>query len=310
MFHSCSIHLFRCYRSECAYAAPFVDLFASSFWYYEIQLGQITTTPLGLLLGGILMACSLYAQQILRRVLQERVFPRFKLEAGVAVAYATISCYLFLILCLLIVLPITFGGISWQTIGVMMGAISFGIGFGLRNIADNFVSGVIVLFEQPIRVGDYVEVGGHRGTVEEIKARSTIVRTNDNVDIIVPNSSFISETVINWSHSDRRRRFRIPVGVHYKSDVFLVKRVLEDCARHIPLVLSEPLAVAKLIQFGESSIDFELWVWTIEGTSRPEAFLGEANYHIWRALKENGIEIPYPQRDVYLHRLSSEQAEP
>jgi small-conductance mechanosensitive channel len=138
------------------------------------------------------------------------------------------------------------------------------------------------------------------GMVSSIRGRSTTINTNDNIEVIVPNSRFISKSVINWSHSDNRVRFRIPVGVHYKSDVFHVREVLERAGLEHPGVLKQPPPSAKFIEFGDSSLNFELWVWVSDWTMRPAAFKSEVNYLIWKHLKEAEIEIPYPQRDLYI----------
>ncbi|MGC9450094.1 MAG: mechanosensitive ion channel family protein [Oceanipulchritudo sp.] len=263
-------------------------------------MGTVRFTPLSLLLGFILLLIVVVLQRTIHRLLTKRFFPRFKMHPGLANAYATLIGYLFLILALFIILPVTFDGLNWATFSVILGAISFGVGFGLRNIADNFVSGLIILLERPIKVGDRITIDDTSGTVMSIRARSATVRTNDNIEVIVPNSRFISEKVINWSHSDNRVRFRVPVGVHYKSDVMQVKKVLEKAAQEHPDVLRNPPPSAKFIEFGDSSLNFEIWVWTVEWTLRPSAFKSEINYLIWRHLKEAGIEIPYPQRDVYI----------
>lgn len=281
-----------------------------SFWTTSLDVGTLSFTPLSILLGTVLLLLSIITQRVLYGVLTRRFFPRFKIHPGLGNAYATLAGYTFLVLALFFILPITFTGLNWATLSVILGAISFGVGFGLRNIADNFVSGLIILLERPVKVGDRVTIDETSGTVTSIRARSATIQTNDNIEVIVPNSRFISASVINWSHSDNRVRFRIPVGVHYASDVFQVREVLEAAAARHPAVLKEPGPSAKFIAFGESSLDFELWVWTIEWTLRPAAFKSEINFLIWTALKEAQIEIPYPQRDLYIKEWKSPPPEP
>lgn len=276
-----------------------------SFWTKAIEMGQISFTPISVILGAVLLVIAVVLQRIIHRMLTRRFFPRFKIHPGLGNAYATLIGYTFLILSLGLILPVTFQGLSWATFSVILGAVSFGVGFGLRNIADNFVSGLIILLERPVKVGDRVTLDDTSGTVTSIRARSTTIRTNDNIEVIVPNSRFISEKVINWSHSDNRVRFRVPVGVHYKSDVMQVKEVLEQAAMEHDDVLRNPGPSAKFIEFGDSSLNFELWVWTVEWTLRPSAFKSEINYLIWKHLKEAGIEIPYPQRDVYIKQMGA-----
>lgn len=273
------------------------------FWTQPITLGSVSFTPASLLTGALLLLAALLIQSLLKRLLSRRVFPRFRMHPGLANAYATLAGYLFLVLALFLIGPVAFQGLNWATLSVILGAVSFGVGFGLRNIADNFVSGLIILLERPVKTGDRVTIDELSGTVTSIRARSSTIRTNDNIEVIVPNSRFISESVINWSHSDNRVRFRIPVGVHYESDVFEVKSVLENAARAHADVLSDPPPSAKFVAFGDSSLNFEVWAWTVEWTLRPAAFKSEINYLIWQHLKDAGIQIPYPQRDLYVKEL-------
>ena len=271
-----------------------------SFWTRSFDMGTISFTPVSLILGVVLVILTLFLQRLFRRILTKRFFPRFNIHPGLANAYATLSGYIFLVVALMLILPITLDGFNFATLSVILGAVSFGVGFGLRNIADNFVSGLIILLERPIKVGDRVTIDDASGTITSIRARSTTIRNNDNIEIIVPNSRFISAAVINWSHSDNKVRFRIPVGVHYNSDVNTVKEALEKAARAHSGVMRTPEPSAKFIEFGDSSLNFEIWVWTFESTLRPTSFKSEINYLIWDHLKEAGIEIPYPQRDLYL----------
>ncbi|NDV61690.1 mechanosensitive ion channel [Puniceicoccales bacterium CK1056] len=275
------------------------------FWTGAIEVGSVSFTPVSVIFGTVLLIVALILQRVLYGILTRRFFPRFKIHPGLGNAYATLIGYTFLTLCFFLILPVTFNGLNWATLSVILGAISFGVGFGLRNIADNFVSGLIILLERPVRVGDRVTIDDVSGVVTSIRARSATIRTNDNIEVIVPNSRFISASVINWSHSDNRVRFRVPVGVHYNSDVFHVKEVLEKAVTDHPHVLSDPAPSAKFVEFGDSSLNFEVWVWTVEWTLRPSAFKSEINYIVWKALKDANIEIPYPQRDIYIKEIKS-----
>jgi small-conductance mechanosensitive channel len=266
----------------------------------RFELGNLSFTPASLLLGtALLVGLALFAA-VFRRLLRERLLPRAGLVRGVSIAVSTLVYYLVMIVGVLVILPVMVSGFNLQTLSLMLGAISFGIGFGLRNIADNFVSGLILLIERPIKVGDRIEVGNSFGEVIQIKARATIVRTNDNIDIIVPNSEFISGRVTNLSYGDNRVRYRVPVGVHYKSDVHMVAAALLEAAGEVEAVLVDPPPAAMFVGFGDSSLDFELWVWTESRMSRPTRLRSEVNYKIWEKLKAHGIEVPYPQRDVYI----------
>jgi len=275
----------------------------ASFWIQPIELGHIQFTPLSLLIGVGMLILVVALQIMVKRILCRRVFPRFHVNPGLANAYATLLGYVIFFVGLFVITPVAFQGVSWATVSVILGAISFGVGFGLRNIADNFVSGLIILLERPIKVGDRITVDNTAGRVQSIRARSATIRTNDNIEVIVPNSRFIAESVINWSHRDEMVRFRIPVGVHYKSHVPQVREVLEKAAAQCGDVLPDPPPEAKFMEFGDSSLNFEVWVWTVKQTHRPSAFRSEINYLIWGALKEAKIEIPFPQRDLYVKEL-------
>jgi small-conductance mechanosensitive channel len=269
----------------------------------RFELGNLSFSPASLMLGLALFAALVLLASLLRRLLRDRLLPRAGLVRGVSIAIATLAYYLALVVGTLVIVPVMVRGFNLETLSLMLGAISFGIGFGLRNIADNFVSGLILLIERPIKVGDRIEVGTTFGDIVQIKARATIVRTNDNIDIIVPNSEFISGRVTNLSYGDNRVRFRIPVGVHYNSDVQAVAAALLAAAKQVPAVLAQPAPEAMFIEFGDSSLNFELWVWTETCMSKPTRLRSDLNYKIWEQLKAHGIEVPYPQRDIYVKEL-------
>lgn len=191
-------------------------------------------------------------------------------------------------------------GIKLGTLGVLFGALGVGIGFGLQNIADNFISGIIILLERPIKVGDRVEVGDVKGDVINIAARATTIITNDNITLIIPNSEFISKTVINWSHNDSKVRFRFPVGVSYNENPEKVKNLLLDVISKNKGVLKYPEPEVIFDNFGDSSLDFQLFVWTSEYTQRPSKLKSQLYYEIFKKFAENNIEIPFPQRDIHI----------
>jgi small-conductance mechanosensitive channel len=182
---------------------------------------------------------------------------------------------------------------------VLAGAFSVGIGFGLQSIVNNFVSGLIVLFERPIDKGDSVEIGNLRGTVQHIGIRASVVRTSQGADIIVPNSQFIAEKVTNWTHGDRSMRIELPVSINYAASPKKVIDVLEATARSHPEVLREPAPQAIFVGFGDSSINFELRAWTDEFANavRIRTDLASAVYD---AINEAGMSFPFPQREVRL----------
>lgn len=274
-----------------------------SFWTQKFTIGSVEATPLSIILGLVLVALLFIAVSILKRILRDSMLPRAGLSRAGSSAIATLTGYGVLVIGLLTILPITFPGFNLSTLSVMIGALSFGIGFGLRNIADNFVSGLILLFERPIKVGDRIEVEGTAGEVLEVRARSTIVRTNDHIEIIVPNSQLLSQQVTNWSHSSNRVRLRFPVGVHYKSDVRVVEKALLEAASELEDVLKDPPPSVNFAAFGDSSLDFQLWVWTETMSQRPANLRGKVNFKIWEKFKKYEVEIPYPQRDLYIKEM-------
>jgi|ERR1051326_5331992 small-conductance mechanosensitive channel len=173
-------------------------------------------------------------------------------------------------------------------------------GLGLQNIIHNFVSGSIILAERPIAIGDRIEISGVAGQVREIRLRSTTVVTNDNIACIVPNSDFITSTVTNWSHGDLRVRIRLPVGVACGTDPRKLEKLLLEVALARPKVLREPAPSVFFLGFGDSSLNFELGVWTSEMTFQPRRFRSELFFAMEEKLRENQIEIPFPQRDLHL----------
>src|SRR3712207_6841056 len=233
-----------------------------------------------------------------KRFLFNTVLKNSGLHRSLQYAIAQISSKVVLVVGIVIVL--TNVGINLSALAVFAGAIGVGIGVGLQGIAANFISGLVILAERPIVIGDRVEVGDVIGQVERIRARCTIIRTNDNISMIVPNSKFIEDPVKNWTYGDPRVRFRIPVGVAYGSDLEKVKEALIAAGREHPKALTNPPVSVFLDKFGESSIDFELVVWSSEMSYRPRRFRSDLNFAIARKLKEAGIEIPNPQRDVYI----------
>jgi small-conductance mechanosensitive channel len=233
-----------------------------------------------------------------KRFLFNRFLVKSGLDRALQYAIAQIVSNLVLVIGIFIVLENT--GIHLGALTVFAGAVGVGVGFGLQNIASNFISGLVILAERPITIGDRVEVAGVVGQVQQIRARSTVILTNDNIAMIVPNSKFIDSPVTNWTYSDPRVRFRVPIGVAYGSDVNKVREALIAAGRSNSHVLEDPAPSVFLKQFGESSIDFELVVWSSEMSHRPSRFKSDLNFAIEEKLREAGIEIPLPQRDLHI----------
>jgi len=230
------------------------------------------------------------------------LFNRFLANSGLnrSLQYALAQIISNIVLVIGIVIVLTQTGINLGALAVFAGAIGVGIGVGLQGIASNFISGLVILAERPISIGDRVEVGDKSGQVKRIGARATVIVTNDNIPIIVPNRKFTEDPVTNWPYGDPRVRFRIPIGVAYGSDIETVRQALIAAGREHPNTLSDPAPSVFLSEFGDSSVNFELVVWSSEMSGRPRRFKSDLNFAIERKLREAGIEIPFPQRDIYI----------
>src|ERR1700716_204737 len=248
------------------------------------------------LLVALLMAVFWISSRT-KRFLFHRFLTNSGLDRSLQYAIAQIVSNIVLIVGILIVLENT--GIHLGALTVFAGAVGVGIGFGLQNIASNFISGLVILAERPITIGDRVEVAGIAGQVQQIRARSTVILTNDNITMIVPNTKFIDSPVTNWTYGDPRVRFRIPVGIAYGSDIDKVRGALLAAGRENPHTLKYPEPSVFLEKFGQSSIDFELVVWSDEMSYRPRRYRSDLNFAIEQKLGEAGIEIPNPQRDLH-----------
>lgn len=238
------------------------------------------------------------AASAINRFIAHRLLVRSRMDLGVRVAVGSMVKYLLLVVGFVVILQSA--GIHLSSLTILLGALGVGIGFGLQNITNNFVSGLIILFERPVKVGDRIEVASVAGDVVDISMRATTIVTNDNISIIVPNSQFISETVINWSHTDRSVRFNFPVGVSYREDPEAVRKLLLEIALANAGVLKDPKPDVLFADFAESAMKFNLRVWTREYINRPGVLKSQLYYEIARRFREQGIEIPFPQRDVHI----------
>lgn len=200
---------------------------------------------------------------------------------------------------IIVMISLSIMGISWKLLLPVAGALGIGIGFGVRDIANNFVSGFVILTSRTIKRGDWVTMGDNSGKIVDIGIRTATLRTVDNIDIIIPNAQLISNQLINWSYTDNIVRIHIPVGVSYGSDVGLVRETLLEVAKGSSDVLDYPPAEARFISFGDSSLNFELLVWIDVKKIRMPLVKSRINYLVWDAFKAKDIQIPFPQRDVW-----------
>ncbi len=217
-------------------------------------------------------------------------------------AVITLTYYAVLVLGLIGILQST--GLDLRIFTILTGAIGIGVGFGMQSIFSNFISGVILLLEKPLKLGDRIEVGLISGNVQSISVRATTILTNDNIAVIVPNSDFISKQVVNWSHSGQDVRTSIPVSVAYGTDPEIVKALLLCIAENEPGVLKAPEPTVRLEEFGENGLKFSLFVWTSEYSDKIGVLKSLLNFSVLKLFLQEKINMPFPQRDVHLHNVN------
>jgi small-conductance mechanosensitive channel len=273
-------------------------------WFGEIMnlslfnLGESKLT-IGLILTLIISLVVLFVgSEWIRKIIVNKILSRYRLDMGTRKSIGTMVKYFLILAGIFSILQTN--GIDLSAFGILAGAVGVGIGFGLQNITNNFISGLIILFEQPIKEGDRIEVGDVSGDVIKISARSTMIVTNDNISIIVPNSQFIDSQVINWSHNDRNIRFNFPIGVSYKENPQKIKEILLEIAKENKGVLNTPEPDVLFDGFGDSSLNFNLRVWTSEYINRPNVLKSQLYYEIFKRFETEGVEIPFPQRDLHI----------
>jgi small-conductance mechanosensitive channel len=274
--------------------------------YSFFQVGSLAVTPLFLMKAALFLVVLTVVSRLFERVVLKRVFSRLSMSDSLKFALSRFITYAILLGGLFI--GVQSLGVNLNSLVVFGGALGVGVGLGLQNVVSNFVAGLILLIEQPIRMGDRIEVKDTFGDVVRIGARSTWVRTNDNFVIILPNSEFINNSVINWTANDPRIRLNVPVGVSYNADPERVRDLLLDVARANPTVLTDPAPDVIFNNFGDSSLDFTLRIWTESQVHQPANLNSDLYFAIFRSFKDNKIEIPFPQRD--LHIRSSDIALP
>lgn len=276
----------------------FIELVEKNLGLPLFSIGKNPITFWMLLYFILLVFFLFFGTAKLKKWFVYKLLAKTNLDLGVRLAMGTIFRYVLMVVGFTIILQ--FLGVDLSALTIIASALGVGVGFGLQNITNNFVSGIIILFERPIKIGDRIEVGNVTGDVVKISMRSTTVLTNDNISIIVPNSEFISSTVINWSHTDRKVRFNYPVGVSYKEDPEIVKKILMEVAEQNDGILKDPAPDVLLHEYGDSSINFILRVWTSEYIAQPAVLKSQIYYSIFKKFKEVGVEIPFPQRDIHL----------
>ena len=285
------------FRVTRAWANRLQDRLVALFVGQSLSLGetQLSIAEILFLLGwlGLLILLAKIATNVLR----SRLLQASGLSLGMQAAISILIRYAILFVGIIAILQLW--GIDLSSLTLLASALGVGLGLGLQNIAKDISSGLVLVFERPIQVGDFIELGGRMGRVDRIGPRSTDIRTLDQVSIIAPNSRFLEQDVINWSHRNSLSRIHIPVGVAYGSDPEMVKAVLLQVGREHPQVIAAPAPDVFLIGFGDSSMDFELLVWIRKPQDHPQ-IRSDLNFAIASAFQNVGIKIPFPQRDVHL----------
>ena len=259
----------------------------------RISLGLVIISA-GILYGSFL------ASSIVQKLLMDKVLEKRRVETGIRVSIARLVHYVLIFIGFVVALLAL--GFEFTKLTIILSALGVGIGFGLQGVVNNFVSGLILLFERPVRVGDYIEIGGKWAEIRNIGLRATTVQTFDQADVIIPNADLVTNQVTNWTLSNRLVRVAIPVGVAYGSDVPLVMKTLLACATASSKVAKTPEPQVLFLSFGESSLDFELRVWVPNAEQRLTV-KSELHQEIDRSFREAKIEIAFPQRDLHLRSL-------
>ena len=263
-----------------------------------LTLGTFHLTVENLVSAVVMLVVLRFLTKYVGGILREKVLDGTTLDEGQKFSVQRVVSYvLFAIGAVVMVQTL---GLDLGSLAVFSGALGIGIGLGFQTIAKNFASGLVLLFEQPVKVGDRIRVGDLLGDIQKIGSRGTWVRTNDNVVMIVPNSEFLEGQVTNWTANDRSVRLSIPVGVSYDSDPAKVRELLTEVAKQNSDVLDDLSPHVAFTGLGDSSLDFVLRVWTSSRVTRPTVITSDLYFSIFKALGRARIEIPYPQRDLHI----------
>jgi small-conductance mechanosensitive channel len=268
---------------------------------FQLKFGQISLTLGGVLLFVFSVWLAFWAAKTTRLVLHDEVLPRMSLPRGVANSVASLTYYAVVILGLFVALAAA--GFEVGQLAIVIGALGVGIGLGLQNVVNNFVSGLILMFERPIQPGDVVEVGGVSGKVREIGMRATTLGTFEGADVVVPNGALLNEKLINWTLSDTDRRIDVNIGVAYGSNPRKVLDLLMEVTVATPGIATQPEPAVLFVGFGASSLDFSVRAWTNNFGDWVKT-RSELNVRVYDALQAAGIEIPFPQQDVHVRSVA------
>ena len=276
---------------------------------YKFTVGNFEISAASIVIGVAVFVAAVIISRSVRSFMERRLASRAHLDPGIQYTVLRLIHYLVITFGVLFALKTAFN-LDLTTLAVVFTALSVGIGFGLQFIAGDLASGFILLFERPVRIGDFITISDRNnqrveGRVQSINLRTTIVMTNDHIAAIIPNSKLVNQNLINWSYGERRSRIAIPVGVAYDADVDLVTATLQRAAEGVEHLLEEPKARVQFLGFGDYSLDFRLLVWT-NRPRRHAQIRSDINYRIHRLFSEMKIEIPFPRQELHLRGDTSQ----
>ncbi len=271
-------------------------------------INKTPISPFKMALSIIVFILGFIIGSLYKRKINKIATRKSSFTASTRTMVANLGYYLIVIIAFFVSLKTL--GVTLSSLAIVAGALSVGIGFGLQNVVANFVSGLILMFERSIKIGDYIEVADHRGHVTDIRMRSTTIKTNDNIDIIIPNQSFVQNNLINWTMNDKIRRFNIPFGVAYGTDVHKVIQVVKDAVMqsdYNKYIIDNKTYETKVImtEMADSSVNFELLIWLAgaDKIEKPKRLTSHFLVIIYDTLYANNIEIPFPQQDIHIRSV-------
>lgn len=291
------------YGSVLMVILPFWGLPMEKIWLWAsiafngFEIGELNISLKGILLAILVFMLVIRLSRFVQKFTRQQIFS--KSSSSLASQHNTLTIIKYIGATIAIGASIAALGVDYQTIAIIMGALSVGIGFGLRNVVSNFVSGILLLIEQPFKVGDWIQIGAHEGYVKELNFRSTEIETFQHASVIIPNADLIAQPVINLTFDNNKGRIELPLSVAYGSNPEQVKQILKDLAQAHKEVLSEPEPKVIFMRFGDNSLDFELRCFTADVNDRLD-ISSDLRYSLEKELNKQGIEIPFPQRVVHL----------
>ncbi len=273
---------------------PVYDLFSQPI----MTLGNQNVSIVVLVRATLIVALFWLAATLIRDYCEYRIYPRHNIDPGVANAINTFIIYV--IVAIGVLASVEAAGLGMGTITLFAGALGIGLGMGLQSMANNLTSGLTLIFTRALRKGDVVTTGDTLGIIQEVGIRATRMKTPDAIEYLVPNSEFVDGKLVNWTRSDPYTRVHVPIGVSYDAAPEVVRRIMEEVAVSTPNVQSTPPPEVRFANLGDSSLNFELLLWINVKEVQPERVRSDLYFALFRALKEAGIEIPFPQRDIHI----------